>query len=79
MKLFVFENVLWDYTSGMAIIAAESLEQAQKIAYDVFYMSWQQKTFEEWIESSGFHTCAGEYEVIGDMKAGVKHSVYGGA
>ena len=77
MKMFVFEEVLPDYTSGMALIAAETLDQAQQIAYATFYLSWQEQTFEEWLKSSGFHTCSGIYE-IGDVKAGVRHYVYGG-
>jgi hypothetical protein len=79
MKMFVFEEVLWDYTSGMAVIAAESLEQAQQLAYEEFNYNcnWRKETFEEWLKSSNFHRCEGEYEVVG-VEAGIKHYVYGG-
>lgn len=31
MFLYIFNDVLWDYSDGMAIIAAKDLEQAREI------------------------------------------------
>ena len=79
MKMFVFDNVLHDYTSGMCMIVAESLEQAQRLAFERFARpSWRKRTFEEFREESGFGSCQGEYEVQG-VEAGIKHYVYGGS
>ena len=36
MKLFILNNVLSDYTSGMAVIAAESKEQCREIFIQEF-------------------------------------------
>lgn len=77
MKMFVFEDVLHDYTSGMCMIVAESLEQAQKLAFERFGDDWRKQTFEEFREQSGFGSFEGEYEVQG-VEAGIKHYVYGG-
>jgi hypothetical protein len=41
MKLYVWENVLCDYTCGMIICIAEDLESARKAWY---------KEFEEWMK-----------------------------
>lgn len=36
LKLFVWENVLTDYTSGRAFALAENVEEARKIIFDRF-------------------------------------------
>ena len=36
LKLFVWENVLTDYTSGIAFALAENVEEARKIILDRF-------------------------------------------
>lgn len=77
MKMFVFEDVLHDYTSGMCMIVAESLEQAQKLAFECFGDDWRKQTFEEFRKESGFGSCEGEYAVEG-VEEGIKHYVYGG-
>jgi len=33
MRLFVWDDVLTDYTSGMVVALAESVDQAREIAY----------------------------------------------
>jgi len=68
MKLFIINEVLFDYTSGMAVIAAESKEQCREIFI---------KEFE--YHAKEFDTCA-EFTVIEDVKvaAGVVQYVYGG-
>ena len=32
MKMFVWDDVLWDYSNGMIVVLAETLEQARAIA-----------------------------------------------
>jgi len=78
MKMFVFDDVLHDYTSGMAVIAAQSLEEAQQLAFERFGDDWRKQTFEEFRERSGFGSCQGEYELHPAVAAGIKHYVYGG-
>lgn len=78
MQIYVFEDVLCDYTSGMAVIAAESLEQAQAIAFKEF--GWHD-TIEEFLErggEGGFQKPAGVYPMPEGTAAGVLHHVYGG-
>ncbi len=65
MKMFVFDDVLHDYTSEMCMIVAESLEQAQRLAFERYAHSWRKQTFEEFRDESGFGSCQGEYEVQG--------------
>lgn len=36
MKLFVFEDVLEDYTSGMAVVIAKNLSSARQLCFDKF-------------------------------------------
>ena len=38
MKMYVFEEVLWDYTAGMAMVLANTLEEAQnaRVAHYVY-------------------------------------------
>lgn len=36
LKLFVWEDVLTDYTSGIAFALAENVEEARKIIFDRF-------------------------------------------
>lgn len=78
MFLYVFENVLEDYTAGMAIIAAESLEDAQKIAFDNY--AWHgDNSVEEFLDSqAGFRFATGVYELAEYQKPGVAHCVWGG-
>ena len=47
MFVFVFEEVLTDYTHGMAVIVARSVERAQQIARTEFAHN---KTMEEFLE-----------------------------
>ncbi|AFK66424.1 hypothetical protein SWPG_00177 [Synechococcus phage S-CBM2] len=69
MKLFIINNVLSDYTSGMAIIAAESKEQCREFFIQEF-TDYHAEEFDK----------HGEFTVIEDVKhpAGVVDYVYGG-
>ena len=42
LKLFVWENVLTDYTSGMICTLAENLEQAFDLLYEKDSIAWSQ-------------------------------------
>ncbi len=37
MKLYILKEVLYDYTDGMCIIAAESMPQCEQIFMEEFY------------------------------------------
>ena len=69
MNLYIINNVLSDYTSGMAVIAAESKEQCRE-----FFI----KEFSEYYADE-FDKYA-EFKVIEDVKhpAGVVAYEYGG-
>lgn len=78
MKMFVFEDVLWDYTSGMVVIAAEDLLEAQVIAYEE-YNYRKGDTLADFLErQGGFALAAGVYPLAEGVNKGVLHSVYGG-
>ena len=69
MNLYIINEVLSDYTSGMAVIAAESKEQCRE-----FFI----KEFSEYYAEE-FDNCA-EFTVIEGVNhsAGVVNYVYGG-
>lgn len=76
MYMFVFDNVLQDYTLGMALISASDLESAQQIAFKRFGYS---STLEKFLDSNpGFRKPAGQYPLASDTEPGVMHYVYGG-
>ena len=75
MNIYVFGNVLEDYTPGQAVIAAETLEQAQALACEKFGFG---DTVENFLaEEPGFCMPTGTYPTSG-VEAGVLHYVYGG-
>ncbi|AOV61538.1 hypothetical protein BOW92_gp179 [Synechococcus phage S-WAM1] len=69
MKLFILNNVLSDYTCGMAVIAAESKEQCREF----FIKEFTEYHADEYDNSA-------EFTVIEDVKhpAGVVAYEYGG-
>lgn len=69
MNLYILENVLSDYTSGMCVIAAESKEQCRELFMKEF--EWHAKDYDS------EHT---EFTVIEGVNhpAGVVSYVYGG-
>ena len=70
MKLFIINNVLSDYTSGMAVIAAETKEQCRELFIKEF-SEYHAKDFDEY----GRFTVI---ESVGLDVAGVVQYVYGG-
>lgn len=77
MNIYIFENVLSDYTAGMAVIAAESLIQAQELAHREF--GWTASSVEDFVQrNSGWQEAASTFAVTGNVKAGILHHVYGG-
>jgi len=79
MNLYVFQEVLTDYTSGMAIIAAETIEQAHQIAYAEFSWSEDEDIPAFLTRESGFRVPVETYSVGSDVVRGVRHVVWGGA
>lgn len=78
MNMYVFEDVLWDYTSGMVVIAAEDLVEAQVIAYEE-YNYRKDDTLADFLEKQGgFALAAGVYPLAPGVNKGVLHSVHGG-
>jgi pyocin large subunit-like protein len=69
MNLYILENVLADYTEGMAVIAAESKEHAREIWIKEF-TEYHAKDFDEYAE----------FKVIEGVNhpAGLVAHVYGG-
>lgn len=78
LQMYVFEDVLYDYTGGMAMIAEYTLEDAQALAFEEFGLSYRDNTLEEFLDrDSGFREPAGVYPLL-EGTPGVKHFVYGG-
>jgi len=78
MNMYVFEDVLWDYTSGMVVIAAEDLLEAQMFAYEAFNYR-KENTLEDFLEQqAGFNLADGVYPLAPTVHKGVLHSVHGG-
>ena len=80
MNLYILNNVLYDYTSGMAVISAESMEQCNQIFIEEFGRSGDNdyaKTRNEELQKD-FDTA--EIKVIENVNhpAGVVSYVYGG-
>jgi hypothetical protein len=78
MNMYVFEDVLWDYTSGMVVIAAEDLVEAQVIAFEE-YNYRKGDTLADFLEKQGgFNKADGVYPLAAGVNKGVLHSVHGG-
>ena len=69
MNLYIINNVLSDYTSGMAVIAAESKEQCREL-FIAEFSEYHSRDFDEF----------GKFTVIENVQheAGVVDYVYGG-
>ena len=78
MKLYLINEVLYDYTAGMVAIAAENLDQCRNIFEEQFAMGSlsqiQLKEFDTAIENGYYQ----ELEVKSDTQPGVVTYVYGG-
>ena len=77
MNLYILNDVLYDYTPGMCVIAAESLEQCNQIFIERFGDSDYAKTRNEKLQKD-FDTA--QIKVIENVNhpAGVVSYVYGG-
>ena len=79
LNMYVFEDVLWDYTSGMVLIAAEDLQEAQMLAFEE-YNYRKGNTLADFLEQqTGFQNAAGVYPLQSGTNKGLLHSVHGGA
>ena len=76
LKMFVFEEVLQDYTDGMAMVVAETLEEAQAFAFQEF--AWGGLSMAEFMERGSWAEPTGVYPLGEDVAKGVAHHVYGG-
>ena len=70
MKLFIINNVLSDYTSGMVVIAAESKEQCREL----FIKEFSEYHANEFDQYATFNVI----ESVGLDDAGIVDYVYGG-
>ena len=70
-NLYIINEVLSDYTSGMAIIAAPSVERCREIFAE---------TFKFWVDEFDSAITDGDFKVIEgvDHNEGVVSYVYGG-
>lgn len=68
MKLFIVNNVLCDYTSGMVVVRAESVEHARQLCIEEFKSS-----------SEEFQDLENYFEVDLNGEAGVVDCVWGGS
>lgn len=75
MNLYVFENVLTNYTSGMVVVAAESVEEAIRLSFKELGYG----NMEEWVEDQFDHEPTAVYPLPSGHRAGVLHHVFGGA
>jgi len=78
MNLYILNDVLYDYTAGMAVIAAESMEQCKELFMEQFCYFGASDYFKGKYEED-FNTA--EVKVIEGVNhvAGVVSYVYGGA
>lgn len=71
MQMFVFEDVLYDYTAGMVVIAAENLERALELARGQYGCTVDAET--------GWQRPTGVYGASGIEREGILHEVFGGS
>jgi hypothetical protein len=73
MNLYVINEVLYDYTDGMVVIAAPSLERARELFADEFDRYSQMAEFDAAIKSERYKVL----QVVGQSE-GIISYVYGG-
>jgi len=75
MNLYIINDVLYDYTAGMVVIAASSLERCRELFEEEF--GWRRSHMKEYDDAvkNNFYSV---YQVV-DEEEGVKDFVYGGA
>jgi hypothetical protein len=70
MHLYILNNVLSDYTSGMAVIAAENMDQCRELFIKEFG-EYYAKDFDEYAQFTII-------ESVGIGEPGIVEYVYGG-
>ena len=73
-NLYIINEVLYDYTDGMAVIAAASLERARELFAAEFVLKTQLAEFDAAIEGEWYTVL----QVV-DQPEGIVSYVYGGA
>ena len=73
MNLYIISEVLYDYTEGMVVIAAESLERAASLFANEWPDSRKIEEFDAAIERGAYQTL----KVVGQPE-GIVSCVYGG-
>jgi hypothetical protein len=73
MNLYVVQDVLVDYTAGMVVLAADSLERARELFKAEF-------TYEEYVKGFDEAVQNGQYKVLKvvDQEEGLVDYVWGG-
>ena len=72
-KLYIIEEVLYDYTPGMAVICASSLDRCREIFLEEFDWDCEIEEFDESIKQSMFKVIEGV-----NHAEGIVSYVYGG-
>ena len=81
MKLYIFKEVLYDYTDGMAVIAAESMPQCEQIFMEEFGYFTDcngKKVKDEKVQKEFNNAKVTIIESVGLDEAGIVEYVYGG-
>jgi hypothetical protein len=73
MNLYIINEVLFDYTDGMVVIAAPSLERARELFADEFESQSQLTEFDAAIKGEHYKVL----QVVGQSE-GIVSYVYGG-
>ena len=74
MKLYILKEVLYDYTDGMCIIAAESMPQCEQIFMEEFGNDYNKEKLQKEFNNAQVTII----ESVGLDEAGVVEYVYGG-
>jgi hypothetical protein len=72
MNLYIIHDVLYDYTAGMVVIAASSLERCRELFEEEF--GSHMKEYDDAVKNNSYSV----YQVV-DEEEGVKDYVYGGS
>jgi len=72
MNLYIIHDVLYDYTAGMVVIAASSLERCRELFEEEF--DSHMKEYDDAVKNNYYSV----YQVV-DEEEGVKDYVYGGS
>jgi hypothetical protein len=81
MQLYILKEVLYDYTDGMAVIAAESMPQCEQIFMEEFgYFTDRngERVKDEKVQKEFNNAKVTIIESVGLDEAGIVEYVYGG-